>query len=36
MKVTLIPIIICELGMVPKGLESGLEELKIGWRMATI
>ena len=36
MKVTEIPIIICATGMIPKDLESGLEELDIGWQSKTI
>ena len=36
MKVTLIPVVICALGTVPKGLESKLEELYIGRRVEAI
>ena len=36
MKVTVMPIVIGELGMIPKGLVRGLEELKIGGRAVTI
>ena len=36
MKVTVIPNIIGTLGMVPKGLKRGLEELETGGRIETI
>ena len=36
MRVTVISVVIGALGTVPKGLESGLEELKIGERIETI
>ena len=36
MKVTVVPLVIGALRTVPKGLERGLEELKIGGRIETI
>ena len=36
MRVTVTPIVIGELGTVPKGLERGIEVLKIGGRIKTI
>ena len=36
MKVTIVPIIICALGTITKGLLKGLEDLEVGWRVETI
>ena len=36
MRVTVLPIVIGKLGMVPKGLERRLEELEIGGQIKTI
>ena len=36
MQVTVIPIVVSVVGMVPKGLERGLEQLEIGRRIKTI
>ena len=36
MKVTIVPIVICALGTITKGLLKGLEDLEIGGRVETI
>ena len=36
MKVTIIPILICDFGMVTKGLLKGQEDLQVGGRVETI
>ena len=36
MKVTIVPIVICALGAITKGLLKGLEDLEVGGRVETI